>query len=78
MGYFSVSDPDPCGSVLKWLPGIRIQDSQNGVQKGRKNLRFKVEKSIDLSMKGRWFLVFTRAWESLLKVLIGICEEKSS
>jgi len=33
----SVSDPDPnpCGSVLEWLPWIRIQDSQNGVQKGR-------------------------------------------
>ena len=50
------SDPDPCGSLLKWLPWIRIRigntDPDPGHSKWRpkwgKNLRFQVGKSSEL------------------------------
>jgi len=40
--FSGVADPDPdsCGSVLKLFPWIRIQDSENGYQKEKKNIRF--------------------------------------
>jgi len=50
----SVSDPDPCGSVLKW---VRIQDSQNGVQKGKKVWDFKLKRKMTILQKYWWFLL---------------------
>ena len=64
--FISVSDPDldpdPYGSVLKWLPWIWIRigkiDPEPEVSRQRLNRkklkkRFKVEKSIDLFMNAR-------------------------
>jgi len=76
MDKVSVSDPDPdpCGSVLKWLPWIRSRihiwqyGSGSGsrtvkmVSKKEKNLRFQVKKSISHFAEG--LIVFTTAWES--------------
>jgi len=57
----SVSDPDPCGSVLKWLPRIRIRtgntdpDPYPGQSKWRpkwvKIQKFQAGKSIDLLLE---------------------------
>jgi len=50
-----VSDPDPCGSVLKWLPWIRIRIGKRDPNPGKSNwfpkreklVRFQDKKSID-------------------------------
>jgi len=34
-GHGSVSDPDPCGSVLKWLPWIRIRIGNTDLDQGQ-------------------------------------------
>jgi len=56
----SVSDPDQCGSVLKWLPWIRIRNGNTDPDPGQskwfsirgKNLLFQVKKSIDHFAEG--------------------------
>ena len=70
----SVSAPNPCGSVLKWLPWIRIRivntDPDPGQSKWcpkrKQNLRFQVIKSNDHFAEG--LMVFTRGWESSINV----------
>jgi len=59
--FFIVSDPDPCGSVLKWLPWIRIRiriwntDPDPGrskwCQKRKKILRFQVKRAFTIFLK---------------------------
>jgi len=79
----SVSDPDPCGSVLKWLPWIRIRIGNTDPDPGQSkwspkrktNLIFQVKKSSDHFIEG--LMVFTRAWESSVNVFTAICAGKT-
>jgi len=61
------------GSVLGIR--IRIQDCQNGVQKGT-NLRFQVKKSIDHFAEG--LMVLTWAWKSPINVFKAIRDWKKN
>jgi len=79
----SVSDPDqdPCG----WLPWIliRIRNNDPGPDPGKSKWHPNKGKDSGISSwKEHWpfnesLMIFTWAWESLLKVSKAICDEKS-
>jgi len=71
-----VPDPYSCGSVLKWLPWIRICIGNRDSRSGSRTVKMKTKKGgkCEISSLKQHFaeglMVFTWAWKSLIKVFL--------